>query len=177
MSKIVLAGGLGYPYTETQAGLPTLKTRFEAIGCSVIIVPHTGSQAAYDFLKGYVGFKAIMGDSLGAGAAPSFANDLGVEVDFVGGFQPSNYDPLAKYDPTTNLYYVQVPRNVKFAHCIRNPNWFETVGLGNATYERVPSDKQPLLITEHNGMHPDDWGWSQDLIFNQVKGLINDYRP
>lgn len=173
MSKIVLAGGLGYPYTETQAGLPTLKTRFESIGCAVIIVPHTGSQASYDFLKGYTSFKAIIGDSLGAGAAAKFAEDLDVEVDFVGGFQPSNYDPLAKYDPVTKLYYIQIPRNVKFAHCFRNPNWLETGGLGNATYERVPGDTQPCLVTLHNGTHPDDWGYTQDIMFNQAKGMIH----
>ena len=172
MSKIVLAGGLGYPYTETQAGLPTLKMRFEALGISTIIVPHTGSQAAYDFLKGYVGFKAMLGDSLGAGAVNDFAQQLDEPIDFVGGFQPSNYDPLAKFDPEENLYYLQVPRNVKFAHCIRNPNWFETVGLGNATYERVPGDKQPCLVTLHNGTHPDDWGYTQDIMVNQVKGML-----
>ena len=171
-AKIVLAGGLGYPYTETQAGLPTFKTRLEGIGCEVIIVPHTGSQASYDFLKGFVGFKGIFGDSLGAGAANAFAENQGVEIDFVGGFQPSNYDPLCKYDPVAKLYCIQVPRNVKFAHCFRNPNWFETGGLGNATYERVPGDKQPCLVTLHNGVHPDDWGYTQDIMFNQVKGML-----
>lgn len=171
-ARIVLIGGLGYPITETAAGLPTLQNRLRSIGADTIIVTHTDSQPAYDFMVGFNGFKAYIGSSLGAGAAADFAKQLKDEVDFVGGFQPSNYDPLARWDPVTQLWYIQVPQNVKAAHVIRDPLWIQTFGLGNATYERVEGDRQPLLITTHEGAHPDDWGYSQDLIFNQVKGMI-----
>lgn len=173
MSKIALVGGLGYPVTETEAGMPTLQQRFVAIGVTCQIFTHLDSNGCYAFLKGYSGFRAIIGDSLGAGAANRFAQDQGDAIQFVGGFQPSNYDPLCKFDPTTQLYYITVPSNVKVAHCIRDPNWIDTSGLGNATYERLPGDKQPCLVTLHPGAHPDDWGYSQDLIFNQVKGMLN----
>ncbi len=91
-------------------------------------------------------------------------------VDFVGGFQPSDWDPIAQ-GPLHNKT-VTVAKNVLVAHCIWNPAFIETGGLGNAHYVITPGAKTKLTTTEHHGAHPDDWGYSQDLMFNHVMQLI-----
>ena len=170
--RIALIGGQGYPLTETQAGLPTLKRRLNAKGVDTGAGPfaHTDRQAIRDWLHGYKGFRGLIGDSLGAGAAALYAGDLDGDVDFAGGFQPSDWDPVAQ-GPINNKVVV-VAKNVLVAHCIWNPTFVETGGLGNAHYVITPGSKTKLTTTEHHGAHPDDWGYSQDMMFNHVMMLI-----
>ncbi len=171
-ARIALIGGQGYPLTETAAGLPALKSKLNAHGVDTGEgpFPHTARQQIRDWLHGFKGFRGLIGDSLGAGASALYAGDLDGYVDFVGGFQPSAWDPIAQ-GPMTNRVVV-VARNVRVAHCIWDPAFIETGGLGNAHYVLSPGATTKLTLTEHHGAHPDDWGYSQDLMFNHVMQLI-----
>jgi hypothetical protein len=172
-ARIALIGGQGYPLTETQAGLPALKKRLNAKGIDTGVGPfkHTDRQSIRDWLYGFKGFRALIGDSLGAGASALYAGDLDGNVDFVGGFQPSDWDPIAQ-GPTNNRVVV-VAKNVLVAHCIWDPFFLETGGLGNAHYVISKGAKTVLTTTEHRGPHPDDWGYSQELMFNHVMQLVS----
>ena len=165
-ARIALMGGLGFPVTETTAGMPTFKARLEALGAKVILVSWNARQEVYDFLHGFTGFRALCGDSLGAGSAAQYAGDQGGAINFVGGFQPS------MDDTRTVNGYITVPGNVIRAHCIYDPYWIDTMGLGQAQYITTPDSATKLLVTQHRGAHPDDWGYSQDMIFNEIKGLM-----
>ena len=171
-ARIALIGGQGYPITETQAGLPALKTRLNAAGVDTGAgpFPHTARQQIRDWLHGYKGFRGLIGDSLGAGASGIYAGDLDETVNFVGGFQPSAFDPVGQGPVMART--IAVAANVIEAHCIWNPWWVETGGLGNARYTISSKSKTRLTTTEHHGAHPDDWGWSQDLMFNHVMQAI-----
>ncbi len=170
-ARIALIGGQGWPVTETMAGLPTLSSRLMTKGVEVKTFSHLARQDIRNWLWHYVGFRGLIGDSLGAGASALYAGDLtDGPVDFVGGFQPSDWDPIAQ-GPLHNKT-VTVAKNVLVAHCIWNPAFIETGGLGNAHYVITPGAKTKLTTTEHHGAHPDDWGYSQDLMFNHVMQLI-----
>jgi hypothetical protein len=171
-ARIALIGGQGWPLTETQAGLPTLAARLKAKGVDVHTFAHSARQEIRDWLWHYHGFRGLIGDSLGAGASALYAGDLtDGPVDFVGGFQPSAWDPIAQ-GPVRDRT-VTVARNVLVAHCIWNPAFVETGGLGNAHYVIPQGSKTSLTLTEHHGAHPDDWGYSQDLMFTHVMQCIN----
>ena len=167
-AKIALMGGLGYPVTETQAGMPTLKTRLEALGATVLLTSWDARQAVYDFLKGFDGFRALCGDSLGAGSAAQYAGDQRGQIDFVGGFQPSMDDNRTNSDGTQT-----VAANCVRAHCIYNPSWIMTLGLGQAHWVPAHGAKTAVSNTVHYGFHPDDWGVAQDIVFNDIKGLLS----
>jgi hypothetical protein len=171
-ARIALIGGQGYPLTETQAGLPTLKRRLNAKGVDTGLGPfsHLDRQKIRDWLHGFHGFRGLIGDSLGAGAAAIYAGDLDGNVNFVGGFQPSAWDPVGK--GPVNDRTITVAQNVLVAHCIWNPAFVETGGLGNAHYVTVPRSHTKLTTTEHHGAHPDDWGYAQDLMFAHAMSLI-----
>lgn len=152
--------------------LPHLRDRLNAAGFETILVEHTDSQSVYNFLHGFSGFKAIIGSSLGAGAAPINAGYLYHEpVDFVGGFQPSDWDPVMHTDPETGLRTVNVPENVKVALCFRNPDVVMTGGLGHAIYKASLPTK--LTVIERNDIHPGDFPPAQDTMFEKVTGLAN----
>ncbi len=165
-AKIALMGGLGFPVTETAGGLPRLRARLEAIGATVLMVSWSDRQEVYDFLHGYTGFRALIGDSLGAGSAAQYAGDQKGSIDFVGGFQPSMDDARVNHGK------IVVPANVLRAHCIYDPFWLDTLGLGQAQYIEGDKTRTKLLTTEHRGAHPDDWGYSQDIMFNEIKELM-----
>jgi hypothetical protein len=165
-ARIALIGGQGWPLTETAAGLPTLQQRLSAQGVEVQTFAHDARQAIHDWLHGHSGFRALIGDSLGAGAAALYSGDLDGAVDFAGGFQPSAWDPIGQ-GPITNREIV-VAKNVQVAHCIWDPAFLDTGGLGNAHYVVTPGAKTKLTLTQHTGPHPDDWGYSQDLMFDHV---------
>ena len=171
-ARIALMGGMGFPLTETAGGMPRLQKRLEANGATVLLVSWNARQAVYDFLHGFKGFRGLLGDSLGAGSAAQYAGDLdddnvaGHMVDFVGGFQPS------MDDSRVHNGYITVPGNVIRAHCIYDPYWIDTLGLGQAQYISTPNSATKLLVTQHRGAHPDDWGYSQDIMFNEIIGLM-----
>jgi hypothetical protein len=176
MSRIALIGGQGYPVTETEAGLPTLKQRLNAAGVDTGEgpFPHTDRQRVRDWLHGYKGFRGLIGDSLGAGVAALYPVDLDGTVDFAGGFQPSAWDPIGQGPLSDRL--IVVAANVAVAHCIWDPNFVDTGGLGNAHYIVSVHAKTKLTLTQHPGAHPDDWGYSQDLMFNHVMQCIKAFR-
>jgi hypothetical protein len=93
-------------------------------------------------------------------------------VDFAGGFQPSAWDPIGQ-GPITNREIV-VAKNVRVAHCVWDPVFLDTGGLGNAHYVVTPGAKTKLTLTQHQGAHPDDWGYSQDLMFDHVMRCIKE---
>ena len=159
--------------------LPAFQQRLKQAGAQTILVQHTDSQQAYDFLRMFSGFCGIIGASLGAGAAPIMAGYLNKKkVDFVGGFQPSDWDPVmhevsiqSGADLITRA--VNVPANVTNALCFRNPVFAATGGLGHATYIRAPGNAVTSLeVIERNDMHPGDFGVAQDMMFDRVAGLI-----
>jgi hypothetical protein len=172
--RIALIGGMWWPVTETNAGLPTFQARLRANGAEVQTYSHSARQQIRDWLYGYKGFRALCGDSLGAGASALYAGDLtdGL-VQFAGGFQPSDWDPIAQ-GPLNNKEVV-VSKNVVIAHCIWDPVFIDTVGLGNAHYVVAPGAKTVVMNTEHRGAHPDDWGWSQDLMLAHILSEMKRY--
>jgi hypothetical protein len=171
-ARIALIGGQGFPLTETQAGLPALKTRLNAAGVDTGEGPfsHMDRQRIRDWLHGFKGFRGLIGDSLGAGASAIYAGDLDGTVDFVGGFQPSAWDPVGQGPISART--IVVAENVSVAHCIWNPWWVETGGLGSAHFVIGSKSKTKLTTTEHHGAHPDDWGWAQDVMFAHVMQSI-----
>lgn len=170
-ARIALIGGQGWPLTETEAGLPTLEARLRAKGIDARTFAHDARQPIHDFLNVTVDFRALIGDSLGAGASALYAGDLRDQMDFVGGFQPSAWDPIGQ--GPINSRIIVVARNVLVAHCIYDPNFADTGGLGNAHYVITPGSATRLTVTAHYGAHPDDWGYAQDLMFTHVMYCIH----
>ncbi len=166
-ARMVLMGGLGYPLTETVGGMPTFKNRLEALGMEVLLIGWKDRQQCYDFLDNFTAWRGLAGDSLGAGSAAQYAGDQKGLIQYVAGFQPSMDDARVIHSGK-----IIVPANVERAHCIYDPYWIDTLGLGQGEYETVPKAKTVLLVTEHRGAHPDDWGYSQDIIFNEIKSLL-----
>lgn len=161
--RIALIGGQGWPATETVLGLPTLQKRLQAEGFDVQSYSRLWREQIRDWLIDTPSPIALIGDSLGAGAAAIYAKDLAPRlVQFVGGFQPSAWDPVGE-GPTTDRI-IPVSINVTFAYCIWDPVFLDTGGLGNAHYVIAPGQKTSLSLTEHRGAHPDDWGYAQDLM-------------
>jgi hypothetical protein len=165
-SRIALIGGQGWPLTETAAGLPTLEQRLKAQGVEVQTFAHDARQQIHDWLPYGDSLLGLIGDSLGAGASAVYAGDVPCAIGFVGGFQPSAWDPIGQ--GPLNDRQIVVAKNVLVAHCIWNSNFAMTGGLGNAHYVVAPGAKTRLTITDHPGAHPDDWGYSQDLMFTHV---------
>jgi hypothetical protein len=165
-ARVALIGGMGYPATETRAGLPALSERLALRGVGVQIFTHDARQAIYNWLREFSGFRALIGDSLGAGSAALFSGDQAGMVQFAGGFQPSAWDPIGGGRLTDRE--IVVAKNVVIAHCIWDPVFVDTLGLGNAHYVVAPGAATKLTTTEHRAMHPDDWGYSQDLMFQHL---------
>lgn len=150
--------------------LPAFKARLDAAGVETILVQHTDTQKVYDFGHGYTKPFGIIGASLGAGVAPIMAGYLKpLAVDFVGGFQPSDWDPvmhpvLIKSGLDIITRAVTVPSNVIKALCFRNPVVVGTGGLGHATYV-LDSAKTELQVIEREDVHPGDFGPAADQMF------------
>lgn len=154
--------------------LPHLRDRLVSAGFETILVEHTDTQKVYDFLHGFKGFAAILGSSLGAGAAPIEAGYLSPQVvDFVGGFQPSDWDPVMHTDSVTMLRTVNVPVNVKEAMVFRNPLVAATGGLGHATY-KTQGLTTKLTVIERPDPHPGDMPPAQDIMFNKIVELAGE---
>lgn len=159
--------------------LPAFRNRLAEAGVNTILIQHTDSKSAYDFLHGFDGRIAIIGASLGAMSAVVFAGYLNPqEVDFVGGFQPSDYDPSGhevaiqdEGDLITRA--ITVPRNVKQALCFRNPIVAATGGLGHATYV-LDSNNTTTKLTVVNRVspHPDDFGRSADEMYAAAMAVL-----
>jgi hypothetical protein len=159
--------------------LPHFRDRLTQAGVETILVQHTDSQKVYDFLKDYPGKCGIAGASLGAGAAPLFASYLRLRtINFAGGFQPSDWDPVmhavqivSGSDVITRA--VNVTKNVLRAVCFRNPNTAMTGGLGHATYVLADGNNVTnLTVHERLDVHPGDFGPAQDIMFDEVMAAL-----
>lgn len=156
--------GLGGSLFDPATGEAYLVQRLKAIGvqCGPSPFQESDTEGVVDWLKDKIGTKVIIGDSLGANNAPFFVSQLKEPVDYIAGFQPSEYGQ-----------HFPIPSSVGRAHCIYDPYWIDTGGLGYYEWELGPDNHTTkLVVTQHRGAHPDDWGWSQDIVFNEVKGLI-----
>jgi hypothetical protein len=166
--KVAIIFGLGGSWLDPQGGEVYLAQRCKAIGLDVGPSPFTysDSQGVYDFLKS-ADWRAIIGDSFGADYGPQYAGNMApVKIDYMAGFQPSMYADDVRNGTIT------VPANVVTAHCIRDPDWADTGGLGYAEWVAENAKATRLLTTEHRGAHPDDTGYAQDLVFAEIKQLI-----
>lgn len=167
-ARIVLFYGLGGSAIEWWGnGERLLQKRFQQKGCDCLLINWDQRQEAYNYMHGFAGYRAYLGDSLGAGSAAQFPADLATPVNFAGGFQPSMDDARAAHG------LISVAKNVITAHAIHDPVWLDTMGLGQAQYIKTPGATTVVMNTEHRGAHPDDWGYSQDLLFHQVMSQIN----
>jgi len=165
--KVAIVFGLGGGWLDPKDGEVTLLARLKTIGLTVPPAPfsYNDGQGVHDFLK-TADWRGIIGDSFGACFGPQYAGSLApARIDYLAGFQPSIYSTLGAGP-------IPVPANVKTAHCIRDPDWIDTGGLGYATWIAVDPKKTRLLVTEHRGAHPDDTGYAQDLVFAEVKQQI-----
>jgi hypothetical protein len=166
--KVAIIFGLGGSWLDPAGGEIYLAQRCKSIGIDVGASPfdYSDSQGVYNFLKD-ADWRGIIGDSFGADFGPQYAGNLApTKVDYCAGFQPSVY--------ATNTLNgtIIVPANVVQAHCIRDPDWIDTAGLGFATWKAADPKATRLLITEHRGAHPDDTGYAQSLVFAEIKSLI-----
>jgi hypothetical protein len=169
-ARFALYGGMGYPLTETPAGMPAMARHLQGFGVECQIFAHDARQEGYNYLHAFAGVRGLVGDSLGAGSSALFADDIKGLVDFVGGFQPSDWDPIGK-GPINNRYIVVAP-NVRYSHCIWDPYFLDTFGLGNAHYVIAPGAKTILSETRHRGAHPDDWGYAQDVMLAHIEMIL-----
>lgn len=164
--RVALFGGLGFPLTETPAGMFRLRDRLLAAGFDVMLTSWDDRQGAANFMHGYTGKRGTAGDSLGAGSAGEYPVDWGGDVDYAAGFQPS------MDDARTHSGMQVIARNIVRAHCIYDPWWIDTLGLGQAHWVEAQGAKTKLMVTQHRGAHPDDWGYSQDMVFNELHTLL-----
>lgn len=170
-ARIVLFYGAGGSAIEWWAnGERLLQQRFKTAGAECILLNWDQRQEAYNFMFGFYGKKAYLGDSLGAGSAGQYPGDLKVPVDFAGGFQPSDDDARTTH---VNGELVQiVAPNIIHAHALYDPVWLDTMGLGQTEYAKAEGAKTIVMNTAQRGAHPNDWGSAQDLLFNQAIGLL-----
>lgn len=159
--------------------LPHFRDRLTLAGWDTILIDHMDSKSAVAFLRRPFRFKSVVGASLGAGAAPLMAGYACVPIDFVGGFQPSWWDPVMHsvnipHDPEPITKAVTVPTLVKVALCFRNPIFAATGGLGHATYIKSDASKMKLTVIDRPDVHPGDFGEAQDIMFNTVTELANE---
>lgn len=164
MKKVALIYGLGGAILDPAVGERYLSQRLKAAGFTVEIFNYEDSQGVYEFLR-EASWRGIVGDSFGADYGPLYASQMPLVIDYMAGFQPSMYATDVRNGQ------IMVPANVRVAHCIRDPIWLDTGGLGYATWVAAEPHKTRLLITEHRGAHPDDWGYSQDIVFDEIKRL------
>lgn len=173
--KMVLYYGQGGAAIEWwENGERLFKTRLEGLGLQVLLLNWDQREVAFNFLKGWGGWIGQCGDSLGAISSITNCGDLRRPVQFAGGFQPSVWDPRVVTLPNGEKVAI-VPGNVIKAHCIYDPNFVDTGGLGAAHYIIQPGAKTILTTTQHPGAHPDDWGVSQDMMFNDAKQSVEAY--
>lgn len=161
VKKLAIVYGLGGGWLDPKGGEDYLLQRCKAVGFEVPSQPfdYTDSQGIYTFLKD-ADWRGLIGDSAGASYAGQYAQSLApLLVNYLAGFQPSVWMGLGAT--------IAIPSNVIYAHCIRDPDWVDTTGLGYA--EWVTAKPTTLVTTEHRGAHPDDFGAMQDLIFAEVK--------
>lgn len=160
--KLAIVYGLGGGWLDPKGGENYLLSRCRAVGFTVPATPfaYTDTKGIYDFLEGWCEWRGLIGDSAGATFAGQYAQSLGsTKLDYLAGFQPSADMGIGSS--------ITIPTNVVYAHCVRDPDWIDTGGLGWAKW--ITSKPTVFIETDHRGAHPDDYGTMQDLIFAEVK--------
>lgn len=162
--------------------LPNFRNRLSQRGVETILVQHFDSKPVYDFLKGFDGFRGIVGASLGAMSSVVCAGYLSpTPIDFVGGFQPSDWDPSGhavnlmvhtEFGDDLITRAVTVPANVRAAVCFRNPQPALTGGLGHAAYIVADPQKTNLTTINRLDVHPGDFGVAQDTMVETIMERI-----
>lgn len=179
MSRCVVVFGQ-FGAAADPVNLPKFRSRLATGGIETILIQHDDSRAAIDFLRDYNGKIALVGASLGAMSAVIFAGYLVPRpVNFVGGFQPSDYDPsghsvsIQDHDPEDLITRaIDVPSNVAEALCFRNPVAAMTGGLGHATYIAANPGSTRLTVVKRLDVHPGDFGEAADEMFDAVTGAL-----
>lgn len=169
MRKMAVVYGLGGSLFDPANGEVAIIPRYKGIGIATPDVPfnYTDSQAIHDFLKD-ADWRGITADSFGADYEVNYAPDL--EIDYAAGFAPSMYADNIRY--VNGIPSVIVPANYEYAHAIRDPLWWQTLGLSYAQYVAADPKKTIVVNTIHQALHPDDFGYAQDLIFDEVRRRI-----
>lgn len=176
--RIVIAFGQFGAAADPQ-NLPAFNQRLQDANVDTILIQHDETEKAINFLRGYRGFVGLVGASLGAMSVVAWARDLAPqEINFVGGFQPSDYDPTGisvnievqtQFGPDLINRAVEVSANVDRALCFRNPQFALTGGLGHAAYILAPGNTHTKLTTiPRLDAHPGDFGDAADAMFNAI---------
>lgn len=170
-----------YGAAADPANLPAFRFRLTSSGVETILVEHFDSQKVFSFLHGFDGFCATVGASLGAMSSVVCAGYLHPQtVHFVGGFQPSDFDPSGytvnipvetEFGPDVITRAIEVPVNVREALCFRNPQIAMTGGLGHATFIAADPQKTKLTVINRLDVHPGDFGEAADTMFNAIMEL------
>ena len=165
MKKLAIVYGLGGGWLDSPSGDRYLLARAKAVGLVVPDSPfdYTDNQGIYNFLKDAT-WRGCAGDSFGATFPPSYFAQFDYDIDYFAGFQPSIHASVVRSDDT-----ILIPTQVKYCHCVRDPDWTDTAGLGYAKYVVADRAKTTLVETDHRGAHPDNYGPMQDLIFAEIK--------
>ncbi len=169
--KAAIICGLGWLWLDPPGGMRYIAPRLHALGLIVPPQPfhYDDSQGIHDFLADADEAYSI-GDSFGADY--QVQDFVGLSVAYVAGFQPSMYATDVRINPATGIGEITVPPNVKYAHCIRDPQWADTGGLGFATYVAADPKRTTIITTEHRGAHPDNYGVMQDLIVAEIRHRV-----
>ena len=171
--KIAILYGLGGSMFDPANGEALLMTRCRGLGLDVGDSPYSydAGQAVYDFLKD-ADWCGIIGDSFGADYGPQYAGNLSPKtVNFLGGFQPSMYANDVRIG-ADGVGEILVPRNVAHARVFRDPLWAQTGGLGWATWVAANDKATDLKVLAHYGAHPDDWGYTQNIMFADIQYFL-----
>lgn len=172
--RAALMGGMGFPVTEMPWGMPAFKSKLEKLGFDVLLVSWKARQEVFNFCYGFDGFLMFAGDSLGAGSSGQYPSDLkGQKTDYAVGFQPSEDDARTVHIQGKDHGVQYIAPSISRAHCIYDPLWIQTGGLGHAQWEITQGAKTKLLCTAHYAAHPDDWNWSQTLVLNELQQMLN----
>jgi hypothetical protein len=106
--------------------------------------------------------KFIFGASLGACNCSVVAAYVPqVRIDGMWGFQPS-----------LDGAQVKIGSNVKFAHCVYNPTWWQTAGLGAYRWEKAPGSTCNLYVSERSDFHPGETLAAQEMFLGEMKRII-----
>ena len=161
--------GMGGAPLDPNGGEVTLVQKIKALGVNVGASPYLYSDVQMicsAILATPAGSVIIIGgDSLGANNAPYIATAIRAlrGVDYLFGFQPSVWG-----------YHSTVPRSVVQALCIYNPNWFETIGLGDYPWPlEAGNTRTKLRYITNSDTHPGDSDVAmQDEIIADIKKII-----
>jgi hypothetical protein len=156
MSKTVCVADLfGLGGLATSPGMLTLAGKIKKLGSNFVVLgpydPSAWQQAADDLNKrprsdliGAVGY------SLGANNIVQISAEIGHNIDYVGGVQPSYWGLGADWSGVITL-----PPNVGSALCIYNPYFAATFGLGYVRYAAPAGFAGKLQLLTTDDLHPD----------------------